>query len=98
MQILSWNWCDNVLCFSLLVICTVALNIYDGKMFGLVSYVNYPVYLILMQDILLVLVAPALEPLFLPNQFQQLMAETSPFHCQKLKDVQIAQERERLDI
>ncbi|XP_068328951.1 protein ORANGE-ORANGE, chloroplastic-like isoform X1 [Pyrus communis] len=48
-----------------------------------------------LMDILLVLVAPALEPLFLPNQFQQLMAETSPFHCQKLKDVQIAQERER---
>ncbi|CAN6705456.1 unnamed protein product [Malus baccata var. baccata] len=69
----------------------------------LIVYMHLPLQLrsicdaniVLELDILLVLVAPALVPLFLPNQFQQLVAETSPFHCQKLKDVHIAQEWER---
>lgn len=50
-----------------------------------------------MQDISLVPAVQAQEPWFLPNQYQQSM-EISPYHSRKRKDVQIAQERERLEI
>ena len=51
-----------------------------------------------MQAILLVPVAQARELLFLSNQFQQSMVQISLYQDQKLKDVQIVQDLERLVI
>ena len=51
-----------------------------------------------MQAILLVPVVQAQELLFLSNQFQQSMVQISLYQDQKLKDVQIVQDLERLVI